>query len=134
MVEVSVTRVWQGTQVQAEPDTHWSIQFYGLHWDEAVNHIRAGDRAKDWGEGLRNVWTGAAEASLETRFREFLKEVLALQATLGTTPPPYTVPPSDATRALAQDLKLEPEKLGKAIADMPSPHLRSPVSSRSDES
>lgn len=81
LVEVSVTSVWRGLDVRVKPRVHWSVQMYGSHWESAINRTKAGQRRKDWGDGLSDVWCGEA-ASLEHRFGDFVKEVMEVQAML----------------------------------------------------
>lgn len=58
------------------------IEFYGRHWSEAINQVMPGERRKDWGEGLRHIWPGD-DASLESRFLDFLQHVVQIQSALG---------------------------------------------------
>lgn len=57
-VEVSVTQAWSQAKTNTKPDTWWGLEFYGMHWDEAINHVNPGDRGKDWGAGLGNMAGG----------------------------------------------------------------------------
>lgn len=80
-VEISVMHTWKNCQTSLEPETNWGIEFYGVHWDEAINRVSGAERRKDWGEEAINIWPGASPR-LEERFREFLQEVLELHSAL----------------------------------------------------
>ncbi|KND90344.1 hypothetical protein TOPH_04933 [Tolypocladium ophioglossoides CBS 100239] len=82
LVEISVTQAWSGLKTNTTPETWWGVEFYGQHWDEAINHVSPGERRKDWGPGLRDIWLGRSP-SLEERFMEFLEHVLKIQSALG---------------------------------------------------
>ncbi|PNY23407.1 Uncharacterized protein TCAP_06651 [Tolypocladium capitatum] len=82
IVEISVTQAWSGLKTSTTPETWWGVEFYGQHWDEAINHVCPGERRKDWGPGLQDIWLGYSP-SLEERFMEFLDHVLEIQSTLG---------------------------------------------------
>ncbi|KAF7551713.1 hypothetical protein G7046_g7645 [Stylonectria norvegica] len=81
ILEVSVTKVWNGGRTTTEPEVSWGIEFYGVHWDEGINYVSAGERRKDWGEGLVNIWSGS-DPSLGVRFGDFIRTVLQVQAVL----------------------------------------------------
>lgn len=83
--EIRVTKTWKGYDINAAPEVTWGFQFYGLHWDEAINAVSADGRRKDWGPELEHVWPG--EGDLEARFGEFLDEVLRLQQNLDVMRP-----------------------------------------------
>ncbi|POR35404.1 Uncharacterized protein TPAR_04429 [Tolypocladium paradoxum] len=82
IVEISVTQAWSGLKTNTTPETWWGVEFYGQHWDEAINHVSPGERRKDWGPGLQDIWLGRSP-SLEERFMEFLEHVLEIQSALG---------------------------------------------------
>ncbi|KAH7136603.1 hypothetical protein EDB81DRAFT_886707 [Dactylonectria macrodidyma] len=81
VIEVSVTKAWQGSCTTDEPETTWGIEVYAAHWDESIMHTSGDDHRKDWGQGLKNMWPGDQPA-LEARFEEFLDAVLEIQALL----------------------------------------------------
>ena len=86
IVEISVTQAWSGLETNTDPETWWGLEFYGQHWDEAMNHVNPGERRKDWGPELQDIWLGHGPG-LEERFMEFLEHILELQSALvGTNP------------------------------------------------
>lgn len=82
IIEISVTQAWSGLKTNTVPETWWGVEYYGQHWDEAMNHVSPGERRKDWGPGLQDIWLGRSPR-LEERFMEFLEHVLEIQSALG---------------------------------------------------
>jgi hypothetical protein len=81
-VEVSATRVWKGMGVSEGSGVEsWGVEFYGMHWEEAINHVNAGEVRKDWGEDLKYMWVGD-EPSLNVRYKRFLRSILEVQQVL----------------------------------------------------
>lgn len=80
MLEINVTKTWEGNRVSSAPEVTWGIELFGAHWEESLNHIGRDQRKKDWGAGLENIWHGSED--LDTRFGQFLKTVLEVQALL----------------------------------------------------
>lgn len=81
VIEVSVTKTWERACTLDKPETTWGVELYASHWDESINHVCGGERRKDWGQGLKNIWPGD-EPSLEPRFEGFLRTILEVQALL----------------------------------------------------
>ena len=81
VMEVNVSKAWEGGRTSAQPVTSWGIELYALHWEETINYVSTGGRKKDWGERLQNIWPGD-DPSLEARFGDFLRTVLEVQALL----------------------------------------------------
>jgi hypothetical protein len=81
LVEIGITTIWNGVNLGLKPHIHWDVQFYGSHWESAVNRSRSDMRRKDWGVDLCDVWVGEAK-SLEGRLEGFVKEILDLQIML----------------------------------------------------
>lgn len=87
LIEVSVTRSWEGGKIDSQPREEWEIEGYGAHWDEAINCVSTSETGrKDWGEDLRNGWTGR-DQSLEARFGAFLRVMLEMQVILESFEP-----------------------------------------------
>lgn len=81
IVEVSLTRQYEGVDFDGPSTVTWEVQLYGKRWEEAVNTMSSDGRRKDWGKDLVEVWPGA-ETSIEDRFKNFLRNVLKVQALL----------------------------------------------------
>lgn len=81
IVEVSLTRQYEGVDFDGPSTVTWEVQLYGKRWEEAVNTMSSDGRRKDWGKDLVEVWPGA-ETSIEDRFKNFLRNVLEVQALL----------------------------------------------------
>lgn len=81
VVQVSISQAWSRMKTDTVPETWWTLEFYGRHWGEALNHVSPGERRKDWGEELGHIWPGG-DATLEDRFGEFLQHVIMIQSAL----------------------------------------------------
>ncbi|KAM0259541.1 hypothetical protein ACHAQJ_003267 [Trichoderma viride] len=82
MLEISITQEWEGLRTDTTPEeTIWQVEFYGKHWDSAMNQINPVDQRKDWGEGLKNVWIGT-DPDLMERFSNFLRVLVQVQRQL----------------------------------------------------
>lgn len=75
-VEISITRVWKGLNTTVEPEVHWGIQAYGVHWEDAINCVEVGGRRKDWGADLEFMWPGD---SLNEGFKNFVESIVMIQ-------------------------------------------------------
>ncbi|KAK6443822.1 hypothetical protein FP744_10000070 [Trichoderma asperellum] len=79
VLEISMTQEWQGLKTRApEQKVIWQMDFYGKHWDSAMNQVNPVDQRKDFGEGLRNIWVGT-DPDILNRFSEFLESFLKVQ-------------------------------------------------------
>lgn len=85
IIEVSVTKKWNKAQTREESETTWGVELYASHWDESINYVCGGERRKDWGQGLNQMWPGD-EPGLEPRFGGFLQTILEVQALLEDVP------------------------------------------------
>ncbi|KAH7326713.1 hypothetical protein B0I35DRAFT_142410 [Stachybotrys elegans] len=75
-VQISVTRAWDGLK-QGNPRVTWGIEFYGSHWEEAINQVSNEDGRKDWGPGFKSLWPGHEEdlAQRIMRFAQYIVDV-----------------------------------------------------------
>lgn len=79
VLEISLNQEWEGLNTRApENKTNWQMEFYGKHWDSAMNQVNPVDQRKDLGEGLKNIWVGS-DPDLEKRFGSFLEVFLKVQ-------------------------------------------------------
>jgi hypothetical protein len=68
VLEISISQVWEALKTRApEEKIIWQMEFYGKHWDSALNQVNPVDQRKDFGEGLKNIWVGS-DPDLEKRF------------------------------------------------------------------
>ncbi|CAH0047917.1 unnamed protein product [Clonostachys solani] len=81
VVEISITKSWKGSEVAAPPTITWSVEFYGMHWNETINTASRDGRKKDWGNDMDKIWAGS-DPSLESRLGDFLHCILRIQAAL----------------------------------------------------
>jgi hypothetical protein len=81
VVEISITKSWKGSEVTASPTITWSVEFYGMHWNETINTASRDGRKKDWGNDMDKIWAGS-DPSLESRLGDFLHCILRIQAAL----------------------------------------------------
>lgn len=80
-VEVSITRAWDGVEFDNPSTFTWEIELFGSRWEEAINTVGSNGMRKDWGKDLIEIWPGS-DPSLESRFKNFLRNVLKIQALL----------------------------------------------------
>ncbi|KAL7924989.1 hypothetical protein ACQKWADRAFT_284728 [Trichoderma austrokoningii] len=79
VLEISMSQEWEGLRTRApEENIIWQMEFYGKHWDSAMNQVNPVDQRKDFGEGLKHIWVGS-DPDLEVRFANFLQVLLKLQ-------------------------------------------------------
>ncbi|KAK5987674.1 hypothetical protein PT974_11806 [Cladobotryum mycophilum] len=82
VVDISITQKWKGLRPPMEPETGWGIEIYGVHWDEAVNHVIPGERKKNWGRDMEHIWEGKGKEGVKTAFKGFIKTILEVQSVL----------------------------------------------------
>lgn len=79
VLEISITQEWEQLKTRApEKKIIWQMDFYGKHWDSAMNQVNPVDQRKDFGEGLKHIWVGS-DPDLMKRFSSFLEVFLKLQ-------------------------------------------------------
>lgn len=79
VLEISMSQEWEGLRTRApEKKIIWQMDFYGKHWDSAMNQVNPIDQRKDFGEGLKHIWVGS-DPDLEVRFANFLLVFLKFQ-------------------------------------------------------
>ncbi|KAK1241597.1 hypothetical protein MKX08_001571 [Trichoderma sp. CBMAI-0020] len=79
VLEIGINQEWEGLNTRApESKINWQMEFYGKHWDSAMNQVNPVDQRKDFGEGLKNIWVGS-DPDLEKRFGNFLEVFLKVQ-------------------------------------------------------
>lgn len=79
VLEISITQEWEGLKTSVkEKKIIWQMDFYGKHWDSAMNQVNPVDQRKDFGEGLKNIWVGT-DPDLMKRFQIFLETFLKVQ-------------------------------------------------------
>lgn len=82
VLEISISQEWEGLKTRAEEKKMiWQMDFYGKHWDSAMNQVNPVDQRKDFGEGLKHIWVGT-DPDLMSRFSSFLEVFLKVQQQL----------------------------------------------------
>lgn len=81
VVEVSRNHLWKGADTKVSPQSWLGIQFFGLHWDDALNYTKPYESRKYWGDNQCDIWDGP-EGTAERRFEGFICHILEVMAAL----------------------------------------------------
>lgn len=86
VIQIGITKSSSSLRAPTGPEITWGVEFYAPHWDESINVVRGGDRRKDWGKGLENIWQDDGP-DVNSRLKGFLQTVLEVQALLNSALP-----------------------------------------------
>ena len=81
ILEVTRSLVWAGVRTAEEPASSCSLSLYDPHWDREMKVPRDANMARNWGDGLENLFSGK-EPSLMARFSKFVSRVWEIQEVL----------------------------------------------------
>lgn len=81
LLDISAIRAWKGDETAAQGHSYWNLQFYGIHWDDAINSMNCQISSTDSQGDPPNMWRREEEDGRE-KFSDFVQEVFALQSLL----------------------------------------------------